>query len=63
MNTNDIAQAKNPDLRGSLPALRRAAEQARKIALQTGTKLVIVKDGKTVRVPAGAPAAQPPTTP
>lgn len=52
MNTKDISTAKDPDLRGSFPALRRAAAQARKTAIQTGTKLVIVRDGQTVRVPA-----------
>jgi len=52
MNPKDISTAKDPVLRGSLPALRRAGEQARKTAILTGTNLVIVKDGQTVRVPA-----------
>jgi hypothetical protein len=52
MNPKDIANAKNPILRGSLDALRRAAAMAREIAIQTGTELVISKDGKVVRIPA-----------
>lgn len=50
MNTNDIANAKDPDLRASLGALRRAAQQARKTAIQTETDLVIVKDGRIQRI-------------
>lgn len=52
MKTNDITKAKNPTLRGSLNALRRSAEAARKLAVQTGTHLVIVKEGKLLRIPA-----------
>ncbi len=51
MNTKDITEAKDPDLRASAAALRRAAELARKTAIQTDTNLVIVKDGKLTRVP------------
>lgn len=40
-----IAMANNADLRGSWPALHRAAERARLIAAQTGTALVVVRDG------------------
>jgi hypothetical protein len=52
MKTNDITKARNPTLRGSLNALRRSAAAARKLAIQTGTRLVIVKDGKLVRLSA-----------
>jgi len=52
MNANDIANAKDPDLRASLAALRRAAQQARKTAIQTETNLVIVKDGRMQRISA-----------
>ncbi|MFZ4647793.1 MAG: hypothetical protein ACOYNP_18720 [Gemmataceae bacterium] len=52
MNDNDIANAKDPDLRASLGALRRAAQQARKTAIQTETSLVIVKDGRMQRISA-----------
>jgi hypothetical protein len=52
MNQKDIAQAKNADLRASQIAIRRAAQQARLTAIQTDTNLIIVKDGKTIRIPA-----------
>jgi hypothetical protein len=40
-----IEQAQSADLRGSWPALRRAAERARLLAAQTGTAVVVVRDG------------------
>ena len=40
-----IENASSPDLRGSWPALQRAAQRARQIAAQTGTALVVVRDG------------------
>ncbi len=52
MKTNDITKAKDPALRGSLNALRRSAAAARKVAIQTDTHLVIVKDGKLLRLSA-----------
>ena len=52
MSANDISTAQNPDLRASLGALRRAAQQARKTAIQTETNLVIVKDGRLQRISA-----------
>ena len=48
----DLSKAKNPDLRASLAAMRRAAEMARSTAILTNTEIVIVKDGKPVRVTA-----------
>jgi hypothetical protein len=52
MRPQELSKAKNPDLRASLAAMRRAAELARQTALQTNTAIVIVRDGKTVRVTA-----------
>lgn len=52
MNSADISQAKDADLRSSLAALRRAAALARKEAILTGTELVVVRDGRLVRIPA-----------
>ncbi len=53
MNTqDDIANAQDPDLRASLAAMQRAAILARKTAIQTGTSIVIVRDGVVVRVSA-----------
>ena len=48
----DLAEATNPDLRGSLAAMRRAAAMARETAIQTGTGIVMVRDGKPVRISA-----------
>ncbi|MDR0786347.1 MAG: hypothetical protein LBG44_00525 [Gemmatimonadota bacterium] len=52
MTPPDIFKARNPDLRNSLAAMKRAAAMARQIAIQTDTAIVIVKDGKTVRITA-----------
>lgn len=52
MSRSDLSQAKNPALRGSLAAMRRAATLARNTAIQTDTAIVIVRDGKPVRIPA-----------
>jgi hypothetical protein len=48
----NIQEAKDPDLRASQAAMIRAAESARKIAIQTGTNLIVVKDGQLTRIPA-----------
>jgi hypothetical protein len=52
MINNDISNAKDPDLRNALAALRRATLMARKIAIQTGTNIVVVKDGRMIRISA-----------
>ncbi len=52
MKTRDISEAKDMDLRASMAALQRAAESARKTAIQTDTGIVIQRDGKLVRIPA-----------
>jgi hypothetical protein len=52
MTQKDLAQAKNPDLRASLVAMRRAAEMARRVAIQTDTEIIVVRDGKPVRISA-----------
>jgi hypothetical protein len=48
----DLSQAKNPDLRASFAALQRAAEMARQVAIQTNTAIVVMENGKLVRIPA-----------
>jgi len=55
-----IEQANNADLRGSWPALRRAAERARQIAAQTGTAVVVVRDGVVQHLYPTPPACVPP---
>lgn len=52
MNADDLSQAKNPDVRAALGALRRAAQSARETAIQTNTHLIIVKDGRLQRIAA-----------
>jgi hypothetical protein len=52
MKAQDLTKARSPELRASLAAMRRAAALARKTAIQTNTDLVIVEDGKLVRIPA-----------
>lgn len=52
MTPQELAKAKNPDLRASLAAMHRAARLARKIAVQTDTEIVVVRDGRLVRIPA-----------
>ena len=52
MKPQELSKARNPDLRASLAAMVRAAELARQIAVQTGTAIVVVRDGKPVRITA-----------
>lgn len=52
MKKLDISQAKSPDLRGSYAALIRAGELARDVAIQTNTAIIVMEDGKLVRVTA-----------
>ncbi len=53
MNTaENIDQARNHDLRASMAAMRRAAQLARQIAIQTNTGIVMVRDGQCVRISA-----------
>lgn len=54
VKSNDITEAKDPDLRASVAAMHRAAEQARETAIRTDTNLVVVKNGRLVRIPAQA---------
>ena len=52
MTQADLSLAKNPKLRGSVAAVRRAAELARQTAIQTGTGIVVVQGGKRVHISA-----------
>ena len=52
MTLRDLSVAKYPDLRASLAGMRRAAALARQIAIQTDTEIVLVRDGKPVRISA-----------
>ena len=66
MNTRPIQEAKNADLRGSLPALQRAAQRARELAARTGTELIICRNGviesiKPLGISASLAIQEPPT--
>ena len=52
MKTKDISEAKDPDLRASVVAMRRAAQMARETAIRTDTDLVVMKNGQIIRIPA-----------
>lgn len=52
MTIPDLSTAKNPDLRASMAAMQRAAELARKTAIQTDTGIVIVREGQIVHISA-----------
>ncbi|MGD0461634.1 MAG: hypothetical protein ABSB74_04015 [Tepidisphaeraceae bacterium] len=39
---------RDPDITGSYPAMRRAARRAKKRAVEAGTPLVVMRDGKVV---------------
>ena len=52
MRSFDLSEAKDPVLRGSMAAMKRAAALAREIAIQTDTGIVVVRDGKLVRISA-----------
>ncbi|OBS32023.1 hypothetical protein A9O67_10735 [Tepidimonas fonticaldi] len=64
MNGKTIDQAKSADLRGSWPALLRAARRARELAAQTGTELIVMRDGVLQRIrPQPNEGATPSATP
>ena len=46
----DLHEARDPDIRGSVAAMNRAAQSARKIAIQTNTDLIIMKNNTIVRI-------------
>lgn len=52
MTQQELSKAKNPDLRASLGAMQRAAELARRTAIETNTAIIVMQDGKLVRITA-----------
>ncbi len=48
MKVRPLAEARDPDLRNSLQAMRRAAARAREIAVRTGTD-ILVQEGSVIR--------------
>lgn len=53
-NTSD------PDMIGSFAALKRAARNARRLSIETGTPFIVVKDGKIVDLNATGSRAKRP---
>jgi hypothetical protein len=47
-----ISKARNADTRASLAAMRRTAAMARETAIRTDTEIIVVRDGKPVRISA-----------
>ena len=58
MTHQELSLARDPDLRASFQAIQRAAELARKTAMQTGTDIVIVENQQIVRLSARTLAQQ-----
>lgn len=48
--------SRDPDLQKVGPALQRAAQNARELALQTGTPCYVWRDGKVVNIGAPLPS-------
>lgn len=64
MNKQPIEQARDADLRLTHAALRRAAQRARELARQTGTVIVISRQGVIEHLqPQLASTVQEPTPP
>jgi hypothetical protein len=57
MNPKPIEEARDQDLAHSFAALRRAAQRAREVAAQTGTDLIVWRNGKIEHIP--MPEAKP----
>lgn len=60
MNLRPIDEARNADLRGSFPALKRAAQRARALAATTGTAFIVSRDDVVENAP---PDSVPQQTP
>lgn len=52
MTQEQLSQARDKDLPASLIAMHRAARMARELAVRTNTAIVIMQDGKIVRITA-----------
>ena len=46
----NVIRSKDPDIRGSLPALKRAAKAALKLGRETGTPVYVMKNGRIVNI-------------
>jgi len=50
---NMTSKSQAMEMPGVLAAMLRAAQRARRIAQQTGTHLIVIRDGRIVRLPQG----------
>jgi hypothetical protein len=50
--TRNKIESKDPDILGTLPALRRAAKRALQIGIETGTPVYVLKRGKIIDIAA-----------
>ena len=48
MTTTDLRKVKDTDIRGSFAALKRAARDAHRVAVQTNTPFYVWRDGRVV---------------
>ncbi len=55
MNPKPLSEARDEDAKHMMAAMLRAAQRAREIAAQTGTGIIIVRDGKLIREVPGDP--------
>lgn len=51
-NLAALSEERSAEIDRALDALRRAAVEARRIAIETNTGIVVVRDGKVVRISA-----------
>jgi len=49
--TKRLSKPSDPDMKGVMSALRRAVKRAHKVAYQTGTNIITMRDGKVIEVP------------
>jgi hypothetical protein len=60
MSKQPFSQLPDADMQGTYAALLRAARRAREIARQTGTAVVVMRDGKLVKERQAVPDPTPP---
>ena len=63
MTDKPIQQYKDADLRGSYPALLRAAQRARELAARTGTRVIVSRNGVIEYLSPQLSEVQAPVTP
>lgn len=52
MTADQLYKAKDKDLPASLIAIRRAAQSARELAVRTNTAIIVLRNGRPVRITA-----------